>query len=156
VTIIVADEYGSEVALPTSGGMSTGGFTINNAVIPLSPYNLTVYITNQVVSWNGGTSKQDQSFYVIPSYGDAQLIASYFTAGVLDINSNKLTYSSPTQTGDFSGTSDKPNAAVGRYTYQWMIPQFEKLSAKIVYSNVGNPTVTDYVTVTVVNTVAKS
>jgi len=151
VTIILADEYGSEVGLPTSGGHATGGFTISNALFSLSPYNLTVYVTNEFVSYEGKTSNQVQSFYVIPSYGEAQLIGSYFEGGVLDLTTNTVSYSGIVLSGDYIGSSMSPNTAVGRYTYEWTIPLFQALNAQIVYSNVGNPTVTDYVTVNVIN-----
>jgi len=151
VTIIVADEYGSQVGLPTSGGVATGGFTISNALFALSPYNLTVYLTNELVTYEGKTSNQLQSFYVIPSYGEAQLIGSYFEGGVLDPTTNTVSYSGLILGGNFIGSSMSPNVAVGRYTYEWTIPLFQALNAQIVYSNVGNPTVTDYVTVNVIN-----
>jgi len=156
LTVIVADEYGSQVALPMTGGHVTGGFAINNAEVSLSTYNVSVYITNEYVDFEGVHSQLQESFYVLPSYGQGALIHSYYQAGVLDPNTNKLVYSSPVITGDYVGSSLSPNSSPGRYVFQFNIPLYAQLIARIVYSNVGNPTTTDYVTVNVVNSASSN
>jgi len=139
-----------------AGGQVTGGFTINNADISLSSYNISVYITNEYVDYQGVHSQLQESFYVLPSFGQGALVQSYYQAGVLNPNTNKLVYSSPIITGDYVGSSLSPNTLPGHYVFQFNIPLYSQLIARIVYSNIGNPTTTDYVTVNVVNSASSN
>jgi hypothetical protein len=150
-TIIVTDDFGSEVGLPATGGIATGGFSVNGASLPLSPYNVTVYITNEVVSFDGKSEAQDQSFYVSDSFNQASLLNSFYMPATLSPVTNSLIYAGTTQTGNFLASVTSPNTAVGAYIYQFTIPFNAALNAKVVYSNQGNPTVTDYININVVN-----
>jgi hypothetical protein len=150
-TVIVTDDFGDEIGLSTSGGTATGGYSITNALFPLSPYNVTVYITNELVTYNGKRSAQQQSFYVADSFNQATLLNSFYLPATLSPETNTLVYLGITETGNFLGSSASPNTAVGAYIYQFSIPFNAALNTKIVYSNVANPTVVDYININVVN-----
>jgi len=150
-TIIVSDDFGSEIGLPLMGGTGTGGFTLNEAMVPLSPYNITVYITNELASYKGTYRPQSQSFYVVNSFDQGSLRNSFFMPGTLSADTNKVVYDGTITAGSYLGSTSSPNTAVGAYIYQFNIPAYASLNAKIVYSNEGNPTVTDFITINVLN-----
>lgn len=154
VDMIVSDDYGNEIGLPYSGGVATGGYTIDNAMFALSPYNVTVYINNQYISYQGAYRQQSQSFYVSPSLNGATLLKSYYQAGILDTTSNTVIYNGPIISGNYVGSPTQPNTAIGAYIYEFEIPQYNNLNMQIVYSNQGNPTITDFITISVSNNFA--
>jgi len=154
---IVVDNYGSSVGLPLSGGNATGGFTIANSLIRTSPYILTIFINDEVLT-DPATNQpypgpSHESFYMANSFGQATLISSTFQAYTLISNTPIPT--GPVLTGSpatfYLGTAANLNTAMGAYVFTFTIPVNQTLTANISYNNSVNPTVVDKIFISINN-----
>jgi len=123
--IIAMDDYGDEVGLSLSGGGGTAGWTLSNVQIPLPVYNVTVFI-----------NKIGASFFVTPSLGSASLLNSFYQSGTYDQTTSTMDYgNNPIISGNYVSSPDDPNQSVGRYIFQFSIPEGSTLNLQISYKS---------------------